>query len=249
MSVLSKMRMDLLEWGDELQKIKSDIIFGRLMRAAAKAGYNSSEPRDAYGRWTDGSNGAAGDTDFSAARRQSAVAIDYSGAMTGISTIDDVTKTLSETLGTAMSTMDFIPEWTPQVYGTAVHVAFGTAVRFEGIRGIGFTDVEHSFKDGVDAEHGELGSIRTDVLLRNEIGDIIAIYDVKTGQAGLSPGRVQQIRDHTGVQSNIPIIELSVVRGVRIKSSSVRGKWIGAVIARLWRAPDAQGNPGLVSVR
>jgi len=138
-----------------------------------------------------------------------------------------------------METMDFIPEWTPQVYGTAVHVAFGTAVRLQGLRGIGFTDVEHSFIDGEDARPGTLGSIRTDVLLRNDIGDIIAIYDVKTGQAGLSPGRVREIRRHTGVLSNVPIIELHILRNASIKASSLR------VLARLWRPEDHQGNEDL----
>lgn len=117
---------------------------------------------------------------------------------------------------------------------------FGTAVRFGGLRGIDFSDVEHSFIAGEDARHGELGSIRTDVLLRNDIGDIIAIYDVKTGQGGLSPARVREIREHTRVQSNVPIHELHVLRGAHIKSVSQRGRLIGTVIARLWRASNLQ---------
>ncbi|MDO8981617.1 MAG: hypothetical protein Q7V17_20555 [Afipia sp.] len=174
----------------------------------------------------------------SAQRRRKAV-INYSDALTGISTIDDATKSLSNTLGRTMEAMDFIPEWTPQVYGTAVHVAFGTAVRFEGLRGIGFTDVEHSFREGVEAQHGELGSIRTDVLLRNEVGDIVAIYDVKTGQAGLSPRRVREIRRHSGAPSNVPIIELHILRGASIKSNSLQ------VFARLWRPENRQDSEDL----
>ena len=73
----------------------------------------------------------------------------------------------------------------------------------------------------------------------NDVGDIIAIYDVKTGQAGLSPGRVREIRRHTGVLSNVPIIELHILRKASIKSSSLR------VLARLWRPEDHQGSRGL----
>lgn len=222
---------ELLQLKSELLDIKVELKFGRLLRAAVKAGFNQDQPRDERERWT---NGAAGNTDFSAARRK--VAIDYSDALTGISTIDETTESLSDTLGQTMETMDFIPEWTPQVYGTAVHAAFGTAVRFGGLRGIGFTDVEHSFIDGENARPGTLGSIRTDVLLRNDIGDIIAIYDVKTGRAGLSPGRVREIRRHTGVLSNVPIIELHILRGASIKASSL------GVLARLWRPEDHQGS-------
>lgn len=119
------------------------------------------------------------------------------------------------------------------MYGTAVHVAFGTQVRLGGFRGIGFDDVEHSFIDERDADYGEAGSIRTDVLLRNDIGDIIAIYDVKTGKKGLSPARVREIRAHTGVSSSIPIIELHVIRGALIKSRGAQV--VGMVIAVLYK--------------
>src|SRR5262249_21194402 len=78
----------------------------------------------------------------------SRVTIDYAQALTGISTIDDTTKKLTETLAHTMQIMDFIPTWSPQQYGTAVHVAFGTAVRFAGFPGIGSDDVEQSFIGG-----------------------------------------------------------------------------------------------------
>lgn len=221
-------KKELLRLKSELLEIKIQLTFARFLRVAFKAGFNEDEPRDERGRWTDES------TDFSAQRR-SAV-IDYSGALTGISTIDDITKSLSDLLARTMETMDFIPEWTPQVYGTAVHVAFGTAVRFEGLHGISFTDVEHSFIDGGDAKPGMPGSIRTDVLLRNDIGDIIAIYDVKTGKAELSPARIREIRRHTGVSSDIPVIQLHILRGASFKSSFL------GVVARLWRPENHQDN-------
>lgn len=57
------------------------------------------------------------------------VTLDYSRALTGISTIDNATKALSESLAQTMESVDFIPGWTPRVYGTAVHVDFAARVR------------------------------------------------------------------------------------------------------------------------
>ena len=165
----------------------------------------------------------------------SAVTIDYSDALTGISTIDDTTKKLSETLGRVMGMVDFIPEWTPQQYGTAVHVAFGTMVGFQGLPGIGPNDVEHSFIGlGSTSRYGQPGSVRTDVVLRNEAGDVTAIYDVKTGGATLSAARVRELREKTGVAPSIPIIEMHVLRGAKLKGRLGPRRSIGTVIARLW---------------
>lgn len=219
-----QIKQELLRTKHVLLDLKADLKLARFLLVATKAGFNPDQLRDDDGKWT---AMGAGVTEFSAVRRKAIV--DYSEAMTGISTIDEITASLSKTLARTMETVDFIPEWTSSVYGTAIHLAFGTAVRLEGLRGIGFWDVEQSFIDREEADYGQKGSIRTDVLLRNDIGDIIAIYDVKTGYSGLSAARVREIRDQTGVQQNVPIIELNAVRGARIKSSSL------FVIARLWR--------------
>jgi hypothetical protein len=129
--------------------------------------------------------------------------------------------------------MNFIPTWTPQVYGTAVHVAFGTAVRVAGLEGIGPRDVEHSLVDqGRSAEYGEPGSIRTDVVMRNEEGTVIAIYDLKTGNATLTPARVRELRSKTGVGPNVPIIELRVRRARLTNQDGTQGV-LGTVTAQL----------------
>jgi hypothetical protein len=242
MDTIVEMKRNLILLRENLEAVKRELIFRRLMRAATKAGFNPNEPRDEDGLWTDGSTA----TDFSAAKR--VASIDYAGAMTGISTIDEVTKTLSEMLGSTMETMDFIPDWTPQVYGTAVHVTFGTAVRLNGIKGIGFDDVEHSFIDGKDADYGEAGSIRTDVLLRNDIGDVIAIYDVKTGKARMSTARAADIREHVGVQRSVPIVELHVLRGARLKARTSNPA-IGSVIARLYDLSHHRDSRGRAIIR
>jgi hypothetical protein len=101
------------------------------------------------GQWTSGATGTAtisteAETAESLVLAASGVTIDYSDALTGDSIIDGTTKALCEKLADVMQKMDFIPTWTPQVYGTAVHVAFGNAVRFGGMEGIGFQDVEQA---------------------------------------------------------------------------------------------------------
>jgi hypothetical protein len=95
-------------------------------------------------------------------------------------------------------------------------VAFATAVRIANFRGIRFFDVETTF--GADgARYGSRDSIRTDVVLRNDAGDIIAICDAKTLGATLKASRVRELRQKTGTGPEVPIIEMHVTRGVRGK--------------------------------
>jgi len=171
------------------------------------------------------------------------VTLDYSRALTGISTIDNATKALSELLAKSMESVDFIPESTPRLYGTAVHGDFGARVKTEGIPGMKPNDVEQSFLGGIEEPYGKQGSIRTDVILRNDVGDPIAIYDVKTGDAALTAARVRELRSHAAVGLEVPIIELQVKRGATIKSQMVHRRHIGNVKAFLWN-PMHRGNLG-----
>jgi hypothetical protein len=57
------------------------------------------------------------------------------------------------------------------------------------------------------------GSIRTDVTLRNEQGDIIAIYDLETGNQTMSVSRANELRELTRSAPDTPVLELNVVRG------------------------------------
>jgi hypothetical protein len=77
--------------------------------------------------------------------------------------------------------------------------------------------VEQSFdKDGL-AKYGADGSIRTDVVLRNARDIIIAIYDLKTGNAIIRPSRARELREMTDAGPNVPVIELHAVRGLRYR--------------------------------
>lgn len=143
--------------------------------------------------------------------------ITYDTARTGIPSIDDTTEKLSKILMRVMDTSNFIPEKTPQAYGVAVHMAFAGQVKSDDLPGIGKDGVEQSFRLKDVARYGLAGSIRTDVVLRNVAGEIIAIYDVKTGGAVLSPSRADELRDHTGAGPYTPVIELHFERGSRLK--------------------------------
>ncbi|MGV3635684.1 MAG: hypothetical protein ACO1NY_15155 [Pseudorhodoplanes sp.] len=184
---------------------------------AYKANFNPDQPRvpsgsSQGGQWTTTTIGEEL-TDFSAQSR-----IDYSNALTGISTIDNTTQSLAETLAVVVDTL---PPGSGKLYGIAVHTAFANIVRLQNLPGIGFFDVETTFSLLPDFRYGSRGSIRTDVILRNEAGDIIAIYDVKTGDSTIRPNRAAELRANTQVGPNVPIIELNVRRGALFKSSTV----------------------------
>jgi hypothetical protein len=78
-------------------------------------------------------------------------------------------------------------------------------------------EVERTFGLDPQDDYGAEGSIRTDVLLRDDTGNIVAIWDVKTGNARLWPWRVRELRTMTGTTSNTYVFELNADRGVVLK--------------------------------
>jgi hypothetical protein len=101
----------------------------------------------------------------------------------------------------------------PQRFGTAVHLAFATQVRLAKLPGIGFFDVETTFSFDPAARYGSKDSVRTDVVLRNDAGDIIAIYDVKTGNRQLNREPVKELLAKTGAAVGTPIVQLHQTNG------------------------------------
>ena len=95
---------------------------------------------------------------------------------------------------------------TPQQYGTFIHLEFADAVRAIQLPGISTLDVETTFPEG--QSYASADSIRTDVVLRDSDGNIVAIYDVKTGAAGLTAARGAELRAKTGAPPNTPVIEI-----------------------------------------
>ncbi len=161
-----------------------------------------------------------------AASRESAVQVAaavppeaYIQALTGDSQIDEVTKKLTQILQDTIDRLERI-RGQPQRFGIIVHLAFAEAVIAAGIRGISPLDVEHPFILPSDFR-GNKNFVIPDVVLRNEVGDIVAIYDVKTGQEGLRPNRIAELRAATKARDNVYFIELSTVRGALRKVQEV----------------------------
>jgi hypothetical protein len=170
------------------------------------------------------------------------------GALTGISQIDETTNQLTKTLARTMETLDFIPERFGSVYGTAVHTAFASSVRALNLPGIGSEGVEQSFDiAGFVTNYRAEGSIRTDVVLRGAGGDVLAIYDMKTGGAKLSQPRASELRARTDASSNTPVIELHFERGSSFKYEPLeKDEWfIGEAYSgtgRMRRTPRRYAN-------
>jgi hypothetical protein len=180
---------------------KADYAFHRFM-LALKAGFNREQPRDEWGRWTTG----GGVTVTTSA-----------GFYTGIQSIDETSDALSDILTDVIHGLEYLPSVNPSAYGMLVHSLFGAAVRLRGLPGVG--DIERTFSpDDTEPYYGMPGSVRTDLTLRNIQGDIIAIYDVKTGGASLLPSRADQLRLKTNASPNTPVFELNVTRGISRKS-------------------------------
>jgi hypothetical protein len=108
----------------------------------------------------------------------------------------------------------------PQRYGTIIHQNFANVVRAAGIAGIGYDDVETTFPEG--ESYGALDSIRTDVVLRDDNGNVIAIYDVKTGNADISPSRAAELRAKIGAPDAY-VIEIRRYQSIaKIDSAQLR---------------------------
>ncbi len=139
---------------------------------------------------------------------QKAYYIDQS-AITGDPRIDRTTQFLIEALEQSAKTMgqSLPPEMRANVFGIAIHHDFGRRVQQLDLPGIGQKGVEQSWSVKELADYGIAGSIRTDVYLKDRLGRPLAIYDVKTGNARLTPRRIQELRGAVGA-GNIPVIEL-----------------------------------------
>jgi hypothetical protein len=163
-------------------------------------------------------------------------------AQTGMSTVDETTEKLRTILEKVVNSRGegYGPE-----YGTAIHRDFGDAVkdaiRSENLRGD--IRVEHTYPEGDEWWYSKKGTIRTDVVLRNDGGEVIAIYDVKTGGAYLDAKRVQELRVKTKAGPDIPVIEMHIQRGLSLKSLAPKARYFWLITLRLWN-PWTRGIAG-----
>jgi len=137
-------------------------------------------------------------------------------AITGNSTIDRTTVKLTVLLARAMDTIDLLPGLSASAYGRLVHAEFAELVREANIPGVSFEDVEKTFGLRPDVRYGSPGSVRTDAVLRDDRGSIIAIYDVKTRNAYINDSRADELRLKTK-SPNAWVIELNISRGSNVK--------------------------------
>jgi hypothetical protein len=133
-------------------------------------------------------------------------------AVTSDAVIDRNTEMLLDLLTASVHAMG---EGVGPLFGTRVHVDFAARVKQMDLPGIGIDGVEQSFHLGEAMRYGAAGSIRTDVILRNAVGTPVAIYDLKTGNAKLTPSRIKELRDGARAP-NVPIIELRFQTGTAI---------------------------------
>ena len=234
MAFLDELRVAHAELRYGLADLKAELKFRRFVRSV-KANFDPDQPRDDKGRWEDA---GGGEEQTSAGSVQAVLAdeigfqlvgarVTQNNALTGISNIDEITERLSNTLINVMDTMQVISTRSGAAYGVAVHVGFAASVRSQDIPGIGSAGVEQSFKAGDVVKYGVEGSIRTDVTLRGANREVMAIYDVKTGDAVLRPSRAQELRDHTKAAPGTPVIELHFQRGPSLKHGQVsEDSWI-----------------------
>ena len=65
-------------------------------------------------------------------------------------------------------------------------------------------------------------------------GDIVAIYDAKTGKKPLGPKRVREIREKTGASPNVPVFEVHILRGVARKHLKASPRLVWIIVIRKW---------------
>jgi hypothetical protein len=128
--------------------------------------------------------------------------------------VNRVTRILFQAL---LRTHLLVGEGAGPMYGIRVHSVFAADIKSQNIPGIDGNGVEQSFSFGDVVRFGLDGSVRTDVVLRDETGKIIAVYDVKTGSARLSGARVREIRAQLKIGPEVKIFELHVARGIAAK--------------------------------
>jgi hypothetical protein len=157
--------------------------------------------------WVPPSASPGGERDWSA-YLQPAQVIDPS-AVTGDPRIDRTTEILLDTLVEAVKEMGVDPSAPMRsvLFGTLAHSHFARKVKALDLPGIGEDGIEQNWHKGDLWDYGISGAKRTDIYLKDPLGNPIAIYDLKTGNARLTPARIRELREAVGGK-NIPVIEL-----------------------------------------
>jgi hypothetical protein len=180
-----------------------------------KAGFRPDQPRGCDGRWC-GEGGSL-----------SVVRKDRTGDPRIDAKTDEILDVLRDVVESTEPGEGFL-------YGIQIHAKLAARLRELDLPGIGRHGVEQSFVAGDIVRHGLSGSIRTDVLLRDgrtSAAPIRAIWDIKTGEEGLSPSRIRALRAGAGVDDSVPVIEIHLLRGISVKSRVAVAVTVGAAFA------------------
>ncbi|KAA0123207.1 hypothetical protein CIW48_13915 [Methylobacterium sp. P1-11] len=180
-----------------------------------KAGFRPDQPRGCDGRWC-GEGGSL-----------TVVRKDRTGDPRVDAQTDDILDVLKDVVESTEPGEGVL-------YGIQIHTKLAARLRELDLPGIGRHGVEQSFVAGDIVRHGLSGSIRTDVLLRDgrtSAAPIRAIWDIKTGEKGLSPRRIRALRAGAGVDDSVPVIEIHLLRGISVKSRISVAVRTGVVVA------------------
>jgi hypothetical protein len=115
------------------------------------------------------------------------------------------TRTVDELTQAAQRARASVASGRGPVHGTRVHTSFA-----EEVQSLGRSDLspEISYLRGQVVRNRTRESIRADVV-EGPLTNPMAIYDLKTGRAKLTPTRIQQIRQHLpGGGVGVPIREI-----------------------------------------
>jgi hypothetical protein len=114
-------------------------------------------------------------------------------------------ETTSEILqGAANRAAATVGEGSGAAYGTAVHSEFTSEIEALGNPNL---SSEVSYLKGEVVAYGTKGSIRADAV-EGPLNSPNTVYDLKTGNASLTPARTQQIQSNLPGGSNVPVKEI-----------------------------------------
>jgi hypothetical protein len=123
-------------------------------------------------------------------------------------TLDQYTDNLTQLADQAEPAGNRAPN--AMVRGTLIHTRWEELAKQEYGEA---ADVEQSFLKGVPQNRNTPGSIRVDLIIKSPEGKPIGIFDLKTGKAGLTPARINQIRSNLPPDLKyLPIQEIRLTR-------------------------------------
>ena len=202
-------------WAYSLAELRLSRAFVALERQDIKAGFRPDRRRGRDGRWC----GEAGSL--------TVVRKDRTGDPRIDAKTDEILDVLKDVVASTEPGEGFL-------YGFQIHASLAARLRALDLPGIGRHGVEQSFVAGDIVRHGLSGSRRTHVLLRDgrtSAAPVRAIWDIKTGETGLSPRRIRALRAGAGVGDSVPVIEIHLLRGISVKSRISVAVTRGVVLA------------------